>query len=145
MNKLYFSFLSLCMGMPLSAADFSGSIAHVSNDNNTIIVTELPVESYYTAYMTMTLDVAAIQTYISKSSGNSYSGMSASLSISEPAGASLVLPSLNPQLLLCPCWHYPAWLPAAAERSNTLAPCASPNDEVRIFIFPNVTFPIPLH
>lgn len=33
----------------------------------------------------MTLDVAAIQTYISKSSGNSYSGMSASLSISEPA------------------------------------------------------------
>ncbi len=40
--------------------------------------------------MTMTLDVAAIQTYISKSSGNSYSGMSASLSISEPA------PSLKP-------------------------------------------------
>lgn len=43
MNKLYFSFLSLCMGMPLWAADFSGSIAHVSNDNNTIIVTELPI------------------------------------------------------------------------------------------------------
>ena len=100
MNKLYFSFLSLCMGMPLWAADFSGSIAHVSNDNNTIIVTELPVESYYTAYMTMTLDVAAIQTYISQSSGNSYSGMSASLSISEPA------PSLNPQLLLWPCLLY---------------------------------------
>lgn len=40
MNKLYFSFLSLCMGMPLWAADFSGSIAHVSNDNNTIIVTD---------------------------------------------------------------------------------------------------------
>lgn len=43
MNKLYFSFLSLCIGMPLWEADFSGSIAHVSNDNNTIIVTELPL------------------------------------------------------------------------------------------------------
>ena len=63
MNKLFLSFLVPWMSMPLWSADFTGSIAHVSSDNHTIIVTERPEQDRYTAYVTMTLDVASIQAY----------------------------------------------------------------------------------
>lgn len=68
MNKPFIALLFICMGGGLNGADFSASLAQVNNVNNSIIVTDKPTGSRYTAYIVLSLNVAAMQAYISEPS-----------------------------------------------------------------------------